>query len=562
MPSLMERFQGAYRGFREPAMFADPNGNRGVRGRGNVWGDYLAREVRYRLSWAFYEQNAFRDIDDWPQQFRATYGLYEGIRDLFGVAHQLGEFWPTHLQGGDLDPMAGDGKEAPSALPILMDTENQAVREALAELWKRNNHQIQKDVATRFGSVCGDVFWEISDDAGAETIRLTPIPPGRVKWVDLTTEGNIEAHELEYWRPDPRRNPATETKDTPRPPDVKYNEVVTPIPNGGGYQWKTYLNGMLFQWPGNPADQWPVKDLPFDPLVKIQHKNIGMGWGQAEAMAALSGMREVSDLASCLTDWCRLAIKAPHLMAGMKDPATDPLALARAAAKGLTLAQRRSGLAGEFAGNEFGGYGQSAAEAPTRGANNYLYVQDVNAKATSLVHPLPVDGVGAQIDRLREKNREDYPELSFERIRVSGQASAEAIREARKPAEAKVHQRRTEYDAGSARAFKMAITLGGLRGYRHYEPFNAASYDDGELDFRIGPRPAFAPDPIEQIAERQARYTSVKAATDAGLPLALAMREAGYSKEDIAAAEKAALDAQKQAMAMAQAAPKKPAFGG
>ncbi len=216
----MERFYGAYRGFREPAMFADPNPP-GFRGRNYEWGDWKSRQIRYRLLWAFYEQNAFRDVQGWPQQFRATYGLYEGVRDLFGVAHQLGEFWPTHLQGGDLDPMAGDGKTAPSALPILMDRENPAVREALAELWKRSNHQIQKDVATRLGSTCGDVFWEISDDAEARTIRMNPLPPGRVKWADMTTEGNVAAYELEYFRPDPRRKPATETKDAPRQPQVK-----------------------------------------------------------------------------------------------------------------------------------------------------------------------------------------------------------------------------------------------------------------------------------------------------------------------------------------------------
>lgn len=173
-----------------------------------------------------------------------------------------------------------------------------------------------------------------------------------------------------------------------------------------------------------------------------------------------------------------------------------------------------------------------------------------------------MDGVGAQVDRLRAKTLEDYPELSFERIRASGQASAEAIREARKPAEAKVASRRVEYDAGSARAFRMALTLGGIRGYRHYEPFDADSYGEGGLDFRVGPRPAFAPDPTEEIALRLARSQAIKAATDAGLPLELAMEEAGYSAKDIAAAVKARDEAQQRAAELAKASPAKQAFGG
>jgi hypothetical protein len=536
----MDRVYGAYRGFREPAMFADPNDQRS-RGRYSQWGDFANRQIRYKLLWAFYEQNAFRDVQGWPAQYRSTYGLYDGVRDLFGVAHQLGEFWPSHLQGGMLDPKMGDGKETPSALPIEMDSENPAVREGLAELIKRSNWQINKDVMSRFGSTVGDVFQEIVDDEEAETIRVNVMPAGRVKWVDLSSEGNIEAYELEYYRPDPRQAPALETKDAPRAPEVKYNEIVTPVPSGGGIRFRTYLNGALWVWPGNPGSDFIITDLPFAPLVKIQHKNIGMVWGQSESFAALSGMREVSDLSSCLTDWARKALNAPHMLTGMKDPALDPAAIARAARAPLTPAQQRASYAGEFGGNGFGywgGNGQASAEATTRNKQNYFYASDPQSRAHSLVHNIPVDGIGMQVDRLRGKLKEDYPELSFERIRTSGQASAEAIREARKPAEAKILARRVEYDAGTARAFKMALTLGGLRGYQHYQGFDAGSYDDGDLDFRIGERPAFAPDPAEQIAERLARYTAMKAATDIGMPLTFAMREAGYNDADIAEVER------------------------
>jgi hypothetical protein len=559
MPSLMERLNGAYRGFREPALYADPNGHarRGVGFRGgDEWGDVDARLVRYRLLWAFYEQNAFRDVQGWPQQFRSTFGLYEGVRDLFGVAHQLGEFWPSHLQGGDLDPAAGDGKDVPSALPIILPAESPAVREALAELWKRSVWSINKDVASRFGAVCGDVFLEVCDDAEAGTVRLNVIQPGKVKWCDVTAEGNVEAYELEFWRPDPTQDPRLEELNTPRKPWVRYNELVTPD-ESGGYRWRTYMNGDAYGW-SDAGPDYTIPDLAFAPLVKVQHKNIGMGWGQSEAHAAVSGMREVADLASCLTDWARRALNAPHLMAGMKNPEDDPQARARAARQPLTAAQIR----GSSLGGDWTGTGQSQAEGLIRSGDRYLYANDPDARAHSLVHPMPVDGIGGQIDRLREKMREDYPELSFERVRVSGQASAEAIREARKPAEAKITARRVEYDAGAVRAFQMALTLGGLRGYRHYEPFDAGSYESGALDMGIGTRPAFAADPAEQTADRTAKYLGVKAAVDAGLPLTIAMREAGYSEEDIAeakaekaAADQAAMDMvrQKQVLALSDA---------
>lgn len=543
MPSLWDRMYGAYRGFREPAMY--PEIRQQGRGAGFLaigadWGAFETRNIRHSNLWALAQQQAYRDILG-TEAGRADYGLNNAIRDLFGVAFQLSEFHTAHLQGGDLDPEAGDGREPPSALPIVMEAEDPAVREALAEAWKRSNWQIYKDVMCRFGATVGDAFVGVCDDADAETIRLGVVIPTRVEWCDTSGEGNVEAFQLDYLRPDPRRKPAAEQLDAPRLPMVRYTELVTPDPSGG-YRFRTYLDRNLFVWPGNPSSDFVIEDLPFAPLVKIQHKNIGLGWGQAEAHQACSHAREAADLSSCLTDWGRRALNADFLIAGAKSP-DDPANKARATgqARGRETYETQPGL------NQQAGY-----ENATRTNQNFLFISNENARAQSLVHDLPVDGLGAQIDRIRAKMTDDYPELSFERIRVSGDASAEAIREARKPAEAKISSRRVEYDAGSARAFRMALDWGGRRGYRHYEGLGQSSYDDGRLDFRIGARPAFAPDPTEEIAERQARYTSLKAAADAGLPLDLAMREAGYSDADIASAVKAKADAQAQALELAR----------
>lgn len=531
MYSFWDRLYYAYRVLREPALYPAIIRGRTGNGRGTSsyadWGSFYSRETRYAQLWALAQQQAYRDILGTSGE-RDTYGMSFGVRDLFGVAYQLGEFGTAHIQGGDLDIHAGDGVSAPSALPIIMDVEKPEVRDGIAELWKRNNWQIQKDIATRFGTRLGDVFLEVSDDADAKTIRQYVHLPSKVLWHDLSNEGNVEAYELQYYRPDPRYKAANERKDAPRPPDVLYNEIVRPSPDGIGYQWQTYLNGDLFAWPGNPGSEWIISDLPFAPLVKIQHCNIGLGWGMAEAHASLSHARECADLASCLTDWGRRALHAPFLMSGMQDPSK---AGARAGGPAAPIPSFRPTV--NYGDSQYGPWSQADRENQSRSSDNYLYEPNESAHAQSLLQPMPVDSLGAQIDRVRSKMVGDYPELSFERIRVSGDASAEAIREARKPAEAKVYARRVEYDAGSARAFKMALTYGGLRGYRHYEPFRVTDYLDGDLDFRIGPRPAFTPDPSEETADRLAKYMSMKAAIDAGLSQTIAMKEAGYSDKDI-----------------------------
>lgn len=91
--------------------------------------EFEARKLRYAIFWAFFQNTAYRDINKWAPSLRAEYGLYKFARNIYNPAYRLGKFWQAHLMGGALDPNAGDGKTAPSALPIL--TEVDALRRRL-----------------------------------------------------------------------------------------------------------------------------------------------------------------------------------------------------------------------------------------------------------------------------------------------------------------------------------------------------------------------------------------------------------------------------------------------
>jgi len=505
----------AYRAFVDP-IAADPIDSLGeAPGGSGDWGSFASRQTRYRILWAFYQNVAFKDRSIWPSRYAADPGLYLAVRDLFGVALALGNFHRSHIHGGPLDPRAGDGVSAPSALPIVMDRENPYVRLALAELWKRSNHNLGKDVITLWGATQGDVFAEACLDVAGRTVRINPVPAGRVKACEVTAEGNVVAYQLQYRRTDPRFRPDSNHRGL-QPAPVTYEEVVDRDP-AGTVRYRTYLNGQAFAWPGNPSADWSYrKDLmPFVPMVHVQHANLGLGWGQAEAAPAIGGMTEVSDLASCLTDWARRAVHAPHLIAGMTKPGKDK--------ETVTLRDGRQSEEG----------GDDDERTRVRQEQNLLFGKTATG-AYSLVHNLPVEGIGGQIDRLRRWQLDNYPELAYEKLRLSGEASGESFREARKPAATKVDDRRTPYDAGSERLFKMAITLGGIHGFGGYERFDIGSYQSGDLDFRIGARPAFAVDAEDRTADRLAKYAALKAATDAGLPIDLAMEEAGYDPATIA----------------------------
>ena len=118
----------AYRAFREPQLVTEPVD-------AEDFADFEARRLRYAIYWSFFENTAYRDIRAWSHSYKIRHGLYRYIRNIYNPAHRLGTFWQTHLMGGLLDPQAGDGEGVPSALPI--ETENEALRAAIAEVWAR-----------------------------------------------------------------------------------------------------------------------------------------------------------------------------------------------------------------------------------------------------------------------------------------------------------------------------------------------------------------------------------------------------------------------------------------
>lgn len=79
----------------------------------------------------------------------------------------------------------------------------------------------------------------------------------------------------------------------------------------------------------------------------------------------------------------------------------------------------------------------------------------------------------------------------------------------------------------------MALSIGGQRRYPGYRDFTWRSYFDGDLGLRIGPRPVFALDEESRLVVEGERGRTLKALTDAGVGLAVAMRRAGFAETDI-----------------------------
>jgi hypothetical protein len=495
------------------------------------YGTFSARRVRYRFLEAVYSQNAFKADVTIPTRFEPEVGreAYTFIRDVLGIGYGLGEFHATHLMGGSLDPAAGDGRTVPSALPILMPAgldgaTEAAVRAALASLFKHSNWGTKKDLVSHLGATLGDCFVEAADDFRSDRdfarnrVRLNVVHPSRVRSLVKDPEDNVQEYEYEYAAQDdvdPRRT-------------VTYNERCWKDDRTGLVWYRTYKERKAYAWPGNPEAgkaEWSVP-YTFIPLVHVQHKDVGLGWGQAEVEPALVGWRELADLCSCMTDWARRALHSPHLIAGSGGPTTTTV---------LT---------------------EVNTDGRTRDKSPFFYVTNPQAHSDSLLSPLPVGELTEYLRELRQKQREDYPEIALQVLQTTGTPSGESIRRAREPAAAKVRKRRESYNGPSERIFKMALSMMAVREYPQAHGLDAGAYGRDELQFKIGPTPVFGLDPIEAMEEKRAKFEAMKMAVDGGQPLEFVMAEFGYNEDEIArmtgARDRAAV-AQLAAMRAAQA---------
>lgn len=427
------------------------------------WNDYTARQTRYAVLWSFYENTAYRNIHSWSTSLRAAYGMYKYSRNIYNPAYRLGAFWQSHLWGGALDLAAGDGKEVPSALPIV--TTNEALRPAIGQLWRNSNWSSRKSIATLWGSTLGDVGLRVIDDVERGKVYLDVVHPATIESVELDAFGNCRGYVLREMRYDEAGR------------EVVYSEQATR--DGDEVVYSTYKDNRLYGWDGLPAE-WR-EPYGFVPFVLIKHNDVGMDWGWAELFPALSKVREVDDLASKISDQIRKMVDSPWLFAGVDKPRSTPTTTGTAA-------------------------GASNKIEPGREEIPALY-GPVGATATPLVANLDLSAAAAHVASILQELERDYPELRQTLSNASNDVSGAALEIDHQPIEDKVIERRANYDDGLVRAQQMAIAIGGFRNYDGFSGFDLDSYAAGDLDHAIDhQRPVFRETPTQMRARLQQEY--------------------------------------------------------
>lgn len=512
----MNAFAGAVTGFVEGYTDGDPSRHAGDASTPiEDYGAIQPRRLRYDLHWSMYKNNTYRDIHHFARQYKAQFGLYRHTRGVYSPSKRLADFYRAHLMGGSLDPSAGDGSEIASALPI--EGADDATRRTIARLWWDSNWEARKGVYTLWGTVLGDVFLAAVPDETLALMRMEVWHPGTISYLQRDPSGDVLAYQRRQTRSDPRTPRPDASGNVPGTRDVEFLEEAS-IENGKVIT-RTYLDRRPFDWRIDPRTGLPFGDGPnakpewvaawdWIPLYHAQHIDEGLGWGASELEGGRAKIDEVNDLGSKLHDQVRRMVEGAWLFTGMVEPTEKPAAPRTPATK--------------------------KNPEPGRQEMKTIYEQNANARPWSLVGDLDIAATSAEIRQALDSMEDDYPELRFERLRLGGSVSGEALRIARQPAAARVQERRPAYDYALVCCQMAAIAIGGSLRFDGYEGHSLASYSTRKPTHRIGRRPVFAVDPMDAIAEKAARFAALKVATEGGFPITLAMLDLGWSTTDVA----------------------------
>lgn len=446
-----------------------------------------ARRLRYALYWAMYNNSVYRNVNHWAQSYRNQYGLYRYIRGVYNPSARIGNFWKTAVWGGRLDPRAGPN----GAIPI--ETDNEDLRRAIAQIWTWSNWAQNKDITALKGSIFGDIGLYIRDDVDRGQVYIEVLEPASLADITLDSRGYVKAYTLE------------ETRDL-NGKSVIYRETAERESGTQNVIYRTYVDNRPYAWNGNDAE-WKTP-YGFIPLVLIQHIAVGRDWGLSEYETGRAKIDEANDLASKLHDQIRKIVDPVFLVTGGR---LDSQNGSKTSIPGAT----------------------PTANNPQPGREDVnILTGPAGADVKPFIAPLDIEQTSKEIQNVLRELELDYPELELTRTWLDkSDLSGKALRTARQRTDIKAQDIRGRYDAALVRAQQMAVAIAGWRGLPEFDGFGLDSYAAGVLDHQVADRPVFARDPMDDLEERAEFWNVVTSIQATGGSLEAALLELGWDEQ-------------------------------
>jgi hypothetical protein len=482
-------------------------------GLGGQYRSYYRRMSEYDLLWSYYNSSAFdkaaRFLNSqasgtygpflWDR-YKANYNLYRNIRLIYNPTTRLVNFYAGQIYPGILSE---DGSKLPDGVPLAIpfsEDTSPALKTAIAQLWTWSNWQQKKAVEVRYGAALGSVLVEVEDDWESGKVCLSVMWPGHVCDLKLDKAGNVKSYAIEYYT---------------------YED------NAGQYRYKKTVDQDYFKYFKNdePFDygDGSVVENPygFVPAVWIKHSDMGGDHGAPVISGSMGKMDELNNLASHVHDQIHKVIGAPILIGSSQ--------------KITNLFNRvNRGPTSDFL-------------EPTADQENLLMLGGpADAKVSSLSGTLNLADAFTHMQQLIGELEHDHPELTFwTELRAMSQVTGPGASAMMGDVESKVVEAQASYDTPNISLFRMAVAIAGFRAssgvwgplnrqQKKFLPFNLGSYERGDLEMEVKPRPLIPSTESSRAQKDQAVWTGVKMAVDAGVPLEVALENAGWTPEKLA----------------------------
>jgi len=432
------------------------------------WDSTEYRLLRYALAEGYYASTVYSEIERYSARLKVDHKLYKHIRAVYNPVQRLTEFYVARIYGGALDFET----QEQGAVPLLMASD--VLKQAIKQTWLWSNWRAAKSVYVRTGALKGDVFLWVADEPERQKVRLEVLDPAKLRDWDEDGVGNIVSASIEYTREDKLANGQTERYVYRMDVDKE--------------RFATYKDGKPFAYvsdaAGQPLPVWP-NEYGFVPLVQTKHRDLGLCAGASAYYGVTPKIDETNDAASILNDAVRKAVNIVYYGAGVQSSAQ---------------------LVPSSAGSKDAGQG-------LRDEVPILYGPKDSA-LTPLTPQLDISAAGANVDRLLGELERDLPELSLHRLREGGNVTAPGVRAAYGDAIDRAKEAMGNYDDGYIRAQKMAVSIGGFRGYDGFQGFDLDSYDRGDLEFYVKER-----DVVGDSLSKNERIQAFVSAGSAPLPV-------------------------------------------
>jgi hypothetical protein len=508
LSTFLTASQAAYIAFRR--VFEDPANAHGQ-------GSQQSQISNYNLLWAYYSGAMFdrgvAGFASWAA-YKKNYALYRQIRLVYNPTKRLVDFYASQIYPGVLSE---DGSQLPDgvqlAIPFAKDTPDE-LKAAIAQFWQWSNWQSLKGVHVRYAAALGNVLIEICDDVEKGKIAAEVVWPGHVVELELDHQGNVKRYVLEYQaQEDALPGQKGITNQTLR--YYTYRKEVD------SESFRTYKNGQPFGYDGKQPIEPNI--YGFVPAVWVKHTDVGGDQGSPAIAGSLAKIDELNSLASHVHDQVHKVIGAPIL-----------------------ISSGSGGIANLFQQQTKKPNTEELTNPESDRESVLMLKGPADAKVHSLAGELSLGDAAMYMDKLIAEIEQDHPELSMYRelrqmSQVTGPAAARLVGDVA----SRVYDAAANYDQQSIKLFQMAVAIAGFRangnGWQNltrqqakFKMFNLDSYERGDLDFAIMPRPIMQPTKTEMAQEKTAYWTGIQVEVAAGVPIEVALEEDGWDEERLA----------------------------